>query len=105
MFEAFILVAIVVYLFTEDFSIDAHPLSPSPYRSSVLFFMLIFNMSINLITLFALVAAIGVVVDDAIVVVEARTRRRCTKTPFAVRCGCAKSCMRSAARLSPSRSL
>jgi len=35
------------------------------------FFMLIFGMSINLITLFALVLAIGVVVDDAIVAVEA----------------------------------
>ncbi len=41
--------------------------------------MLIFGMSINLITLFALVLAIGVVVDDAIVVVEAVHEKMHTK--------------------------
>ena len=43
------------------------------------FFMLMFGMSINLITLFALVLAIGVVVDDAIVVVEAVHEKMHTK--------------------------
>src|SRR6185369_10357220 len=43
------------------------------------FFMRAFGMSINLITLFALVLAIGVVVDDAIVVVEAVHEKMATK--------------------------
>lgn len=70
--DAFILVAIVVFLFLGDWrstliSIIAVPVS----LIGAFFVMQMFGLSINLITLFALVLAIGIVVDDAIVVVEA----------------------------------
>lgn len=72
LFEAFILVSLVVYLFLGDFRSTLIPTLAVPVSLiGAFFFMLIFGMSINLITLFALVLAIGVVVDDAIVVVEA----------------------------------
>ncbi|MEI8210784.1 MAG: efflux RND transporter permease subunit [Planctomycetota bacterium] len=70
--EAFVLVALVVYLFLGDFRSTLIPTLAVPVSLIGTFFvMLILGMSINLITLFALVLAIGVVVDDAIVVVEA----------------------------------
>lgn len=70
--EAFILVSLVVFLFLGDFRSTLIPTLAVPVSLiGTFFFMLIFGMSINLITLFALVLAIGVVVDDAIVVVEA----------------------------------
>ncbi len=72
LFEAFILVSLVVFLFLGDFRSTLIPTLAVPVSLvGTFFFMLIFGMSINLITLFALVLAIGVVVDDAIVVVEA----------------------------------
>ncbi|MCA9053436.1 MAG: efflux RND transporter permease subunit, partial [Planctomycetaceae bacterium] len=72
LFEAFILVSLVVYLFLGDFRSTLIPTLAVPVSLiGTFFFMLMFDMSINLITLFALVLAIGVVVDDAIVVVEA----------------------------------
>ncbi|MFG0335793.1 MAG: efflux RND transporter permease subunit, partial [Maioricimonas sp. JB049] len=72
LFEAFILVSLVVYLFLGDFRSTLIPTLAVPVSLiGSFFFMLLFGMSINLITLFALVLAIGVVVDDAIVVVEA----------------------------------
>tara|TARA_R110002073_G_scaffold115759_5_gene253872 strand:+ start:7511 stop:10681 length:3171 start_codon:yes stop_codon:yes gene_type:complete len=70
--EAFVLVSLVVYLFLGDFRSTLIPTLAVPVSLiGAFFFMLMFGMSINLITLFALVLAIGVVVDDAIVVVEA----------------------------------
>jgi hydrophobe/amphiphile efflux-1 (HAE1) family protein len=72
LFEAFILVSLVVYFFLGDFRSTLIPTLAVPVSLiGTFFFMMIFGMSINLITLFALVLAIGVVVDDAIVVVEA----------------------------------
>ncbi len=72
LFEAFILVSLVVYLFLGDVRSTLIPTLAVPVSLiGTFFFMLMFGMSINLITLFALVLAIGVVVDDAIVVVEA----------------------------------
>ncbi len=72
LFEAFVLVSLVVYLFLGDFRSTLIPTLAVPVSLiGAFFFMLAFGMSINLITLFALVLAIGVVVDDAIVVVEA----------------------------------
>ena len=66
------LVSLVVYLFLGDFRSTLIPTLAVPVSLiGAFFFMLMFGMSINLITLFALVLAIGVVVDDAIVVVEA----------------------------------
>jgi hydrophobic/amphiphilic exporter-1 (mainly G- bacteria), HAE1 family len=72
LFEAFVLVALVVFLFLGDWRSTLIPTLAVPVSLiGTFFFMLLFGMSINLITLFALVLAIGVVVDDAIVVVEA----------------------------------
>lgn len=70
--EAFILVFIVVFLFLQDFRSTLIPAIAVPVSIvGTFFFMNMFGFSINLLTLFALVLAIGIVVDDAIVVVEA----------------------------------
>ncbi|NIK92372.1 efflux RND transporter permease subunit [Mangrovimonas sp. CR14] len=70
--DAFILVAIVVFLFLGDWRSTLIPIIAVPVSLVGAFFIMqIFGLSINLITLFALVLAIGIVVDDAIVVVEA----------------------------------
>lgn len=70
--DAFILVTLVVFLFLGDWRSTIIPIIAVPISLVGAFFvLLIFGMSINLITLFAVVLAIGIVVDDAIVVVEA----------------------------------
>ena len=70
--EAFILVSLVVYMFLGDLRSTLIPTLAVPVSLVGTFFVLrLMGMSINLITLFAMVLAIGVVVDDAIVVVEA----------------------------------
>lgn len=70
--EAFILVALVVFIFLGDFRSTLIPAIAVPVALiGTFFFMQLFGFSINLITLFALVLAIGIVVDNAIVVVEA----------------------------------
>src|SRR5690606_32448812 len=70
--EAFILVSLVVYLFLGDLRSTLIPTLAVPVSLVGTFFVLdLMGFSINLITLFAMVLAIGVVVDDAIVVVEA----------------------------------
>ncbi|WP_028297620.1 efflux RND transporter permease subunit [Olivibacter sitiensis] len=70
--EAFILVFFVVFLFLQDFRSTLIPAIAVPVALlGTFFFMQLFGFSINLLTLFALVLAIGIVVDDAIVVVEA----------------------------------
>jgi HAE1 family hydrophobic/amphiphilic exporter-1 len=70
--EAFILVFIVVFLFLQDFRSTLIPAIAVPVALiGTFFFMSLFGFTINLLTLFALVLAIGIVVDDAIVVVEA----------------------------------
>lgn len=70
--EAFVLVFIIVYLFLQDFRSTLIPAIAVPVALiGTFFFMSIFGFTINLLTLFALVLAIGIVVDDAIVVVEA----------------------------------
>ncbi|MEY3922350.1 MAG: hypothetical protein RL634_2111 [Bacteroidota bacterium] len=70
--EAFILVAIVVFIFLGDWRSTLIPILAVPVSLIGAFvFMKFFDLSINLITLFALVLAIGIVVDNAIVVVEA----------------------------------
>jgi len=72
LFEAFVLVSLVVFLFLGDLRSTLIPTLAVPVSLiGTFFFMSMFGMSVNLITLFALVLAIGVVVDDAIVVVEA----------------------------------
>jgi len=70
--DAFILVSLVVFLFLGDWRSTLIPTLAVPVSLiGAFFFLQIFGLSINLITLFALVLAIGIVVDDAIVVVEA----------------------------------
>lgn len=70
--EAFILVSLVVFVFLQDFRSTLIPALAIPVALiGALFFMQVMGFSINLLTLFALVLAIGIVVDNAIVVVEA----------------------------------
>jgi HAE1 family hydrophobic/amphiphilic exporter-1 len=70
--EAFFLVFLVVFLFLQDFRSTLIPAIAVPVAIVGTFFFLgLFGFTINLLTLFALVLAIGIVVDDAIVVVEA----------------------------------
>ncbi|MXN90300.1 efflux RND transporter permease subunit [Flavobacterium sp. Sd200] len=70
--EAFLLVFIVVYLFLQDWRSTIIPAIAVPVAIvGTFFFLLVFGFTINILTLFALVLAIGIVVDDAIVVVEA----------------------------------
>lgn len=70
--EAFILVFFVVYVFLQDFRSTLIPAIAIPVALIGTFFVLnLIGFSINLITLSALVLAIAIVVDDAIVVVEA----------------------------------
>ncbi len=70
--DAFILVALVVFVFLGDWRSTLIPILAVPVSLIGAFFVIqFFGLSINLITLFALVLAIGIVVDDAIVVVEA----------------------------------
>ncbi|MCB1225204.1 MAG: efflux RND transporter permease subunit, partial [Verrucomicrobiales bacterium] len=70
--EAFVLVALVVFVFLGDWRSTLIPTLAVPVSLvGAFFFMQFFGVNINLITLFALVLAIGIVVDDPIVVVEA----------------------------------
>lgn len=70
--EAFLLVFIVVFLFLQDFKSTLIPIIASIVAIvGTFFFLVVFGFSLNILTLFALVLAIGMVVDDAIVVVEA----------------------------------
>ncbi len=70
--EAFVLVALVVYIFLGDWRSTLIPTLAVPVSLIGAFFLMqMFGVTINLITLFALVLAIGIVVDDPIVVVEA----------------------------------
>ncbi len=72
LFEAFILVFIVVFLFLQDFRSTLIPTLAIPVALVGTFaFMQLMGFSLNLLTLFALVLSIGIVVDNAIVVVEA----------------------------------
>lgn len=70
--EAFLLVSLVVFLFLQDFRSTLIPAIAVPVSLiGTFFFMQFMGFSLNLITLFALVLAIGIVVDNAIIVVEA----------------------------------
>ncbi len=72
LFEAFILVFIVVFVFLQRWRATLIPAVAVPVSIiGTFFFLNLFGYSINLLTLFALVLAIGIVIDDAIIVVEA----------------------------------
>ena len=69
--DAFLLVALVVFIFLGDWRSTVIPILAVPVSLVGSFFVMqFFGISINLITLFALVLSIGIVVDNAIVVVE-----------------------------------
>ena len=69
--EALVIVTVVIYLFLGSFRAVMVPVIAMPLSLVGTFFvMLMFGYSINLLTLLALVLAIGLVVDDAIIVVE-----------------------------------
>jgi multidrug efflux pump subunit AcrB len=70
--EAMILVVIVVFLFLQNWRATLIPILAIPVSLiGTLIFFIPFGFTINTLTLFAFVLAIGIVVDDAIVVVEA----------------------------------
>ncbi len=70
--DAFVLVALVVFIFLGDWRSTLIPTLAVPVSLIGAFFVMqAFGLTVNLITLFALVLAIGIVVDDAIVMVEA----------------------------------
>jgi len=72
LFECFLLVFVVIFIFLQDFrSTIIHGISVPVAITGTFFFLYLLGFSINLLTLFALVLAIGIVVDDAVVVVEA----------------------------------
>lgn len=72
LFEAFLLVFLVVFIFLQDWRSTLIPAISVPVAIiGTFFFLQLFGFTINLLTLFALVLAVGIVVDDAIVVVEA----------------------------------
>jgi hydrophobe/amphiphile efflux-1 (HAE1) family protein len=72
LFEAFILVFIVIFIFLQDWRATLIPMITVPVSLVGTFAVLLAaGYSINLLTLFGLILAIGIVVDDAIVVVEA----------------------------------
>ena len=75
LFEAGILVLVVILLFLQNYRATLIPATTVPVTIIGAFFaMLLLGFSINLLTLFALVLAIGIVVDDAIVIVEGVTQ-------------------------------
>ena len=70
--EAFALVALIVFVFLQDWRATLIPVVAVPVSLvGTLIFVELLGFSLNLITLFAIVLAIGIVVDNAIVVVEA----------------------------------
>lgn len=75
LYEAGILVLVVILLFLQNYRATLIPATTVPVTIIGAFFaMLLLGYSINLLTLFALVLAIGIVVDDAIVIVEGVTQ-------------------------------
>lgn len=75
LFEAGILVLLVILVFLQNYKATLVPATTVPVTIIGAFFaMLLLGYSINLLTLFALVLAIGIVVDDAIVIVEGVTQ-------------------------------
>lgn len=71
LFEAFVLVVLVVFLFLGSLRMTLIPLIAVPVSLiGALSFMLALGLSLNTVSMLALVLAIGIVVDDAIVVIE-----------------------------------
>src|SRR5690554_1009951 len=71
-FEAFILVFIIVFIFLQNIRSTIIPVITIPVSLlGTFFFIYLLGFSINVLTMFAIVLAIGIVVDDAIIIVEA----------------------------------
>ncbi len=78
-FEAVVLVVLVVFLFLHSFRLTIIPTLAVPVSIlGAMVGMLMFDFSINMLTLFGMILAIGIVVDDAIVVIE-NTERNMTQ--------------------------
>lgn len=76
LFIAALLVIIITFIFLQDWRATIVPTVTIPVSLIATFaVMLVFDFSINLFTLFGMILAIGIVVDDAIVVVEDTSRR------------------------------
>ena len=102
LFEAILLVVIVVVLFLQTWRASIIPLVAVPISIVGTFAVLLgFGFSINTLSLFGLVLAIGIVVDDAIVVVENVERN--IEAGLSPRDAATRPWRRSAARSSPSR--
>ncbi|MGL5302158.1 MAG: efflux RND transporter permease subunit, partial [Aeromonas sp.] len=89
LFEAIILVFVVVYLFLQNFRATLIPCIAVPVSLIGTFAgMMLMGFSINLLTLFGMVLAIGIVVDDAIVVLEnverIMTEKKCSPKEAAI---------------------
>ncbi len=82
--ETLMIVALVIFLFLGSFRSVAIPLVSMPLSLiGAIFIMLLLGFTINLLTLLAIVLAVGIVVDDAIVIVENVERHvREGKSPF-----------------------
>ena len=103
LFEAVVLVVLVVYLFLQSFRTTLICAVAIVVALVGTFTgMLALGFSINLLTLFGLVLAIGMVVDDAIVVVENVERNMVQRAPRRRRRRRSRRWTRSAARSSPS---
>jgi len=77
LFEAVVLVLIVVYIFLQSFRATIIPMCTVPVSLLGAFVMFpVLGFSVNVLTMFGLVLAIGIVVDDAIVVLENIVRHR-----------------------------
>lgn len=76
LFQAFVLVVLVIYVFLQDWRTTVIPLIAIPVALiGAMAFAFLFGFSINNLTLFGLILATGLVVDDAIVIVESCTEK------------------------------
>ncbi|MFM7426350.1 MAG: efflux RND transporter permease subunit [Elainella sp.] len=74
--QAFVLVVLVIFVFLQDWRTTVIPLAAIPVALiGALAFAFLFGFSINNLTLFGLILATGLVVDDAIVIVESCTEK------------------------------
>ena len=78
-FEAVVLVVLVVFVFLQSIRLTIIPTLAVPVSIlGAMVGMLAFGFSVNMLTLFGMILAIGIVVDDAIVVIE-NTERNMTQ--------------------------
>jgi len=99
-FEAVVLVVLVVFVFLHSLRLTIIPTIAVPVSIlGAMVGMLVFGFSVNMLTLFGMILAIGLVVDDAIVVVE-NTERNMVELGLSPKDAAIKAMKRSAARWS-----